>query len=53
MALSGVHPFCVEILRVTRLHTLWPVYPTRDEAVAALAGSATGGSEAGEREQPG
>lgn len=38
MALCGLHPFCAEVLRVTRLETLWEIYPTVDDAVAALAG---------------
>ncbi len=37
MALCGVEPFCLEVLEVTRLNTLWKMYPTRAEGVAALA----------------
>jgi anti-sigma B factor antagonist len=35
MVLCGLQPFCAEILRVTRLETLWSCYPTRNEAVQA------------------
>ena len=38
MVLCGLQPFCIEVLEITRLNTLWPAYPTRDEAVAALTG---------------
>ena len=38
LVLCGVQPFCAEVIRVTRLDTLWESYPTRGEAVAALAG---------------
>jgi anti-sigma B factor antagonist len=38
MALCGLQPFCAEVIRVTRLDTLWDTYATRGEAVAALAG---------------
>lgn len=34
MVLCGVQPFCAEILRATKLDTLWEVVPTREEAVA-------------------
>lgn len=37
MALCGVEPFCLEVLQVTRLSTLWKMYPTRAEGVAALS----------------
>lgn len=39
MVLCGVQPFCAEVLRVARLDTLWSSYSTRDEALAAVAGS--------------
>lgn len=35
--LCGVTTYCAEVLRVTRLDQLWPMYSTRDEAVEALA----------------
>ena len=38
MALCGLQPFCAEVLRTARLDTIWPVYPSRSEAVAALLG---------------
>jgi len=38
MALCGVQPFCSEVLRTTKLDTLWNSYPTRDDGVAALSG---------------
>ena len=37
MVLCGLHPYCSEVLQVTHLDTLWPTYPTQDEAIAALA----------------
>jgi len=37
-ALSGLTPYCAEIVEVTHLDRLWKIYPTRDEAVAALKG---------------
>lgn len=39
MALCGVQPFCAEVLHTTRLDTIWSIYPTRAEAVAALRGA--------------
>ena len=36
MVLCGIQPFCAEVLRVTRLDTLWECYAAREEAVAAL-----------------
>lgn len=36
MVLCGVQPFCYEILQITRLNSVWTIYPTRSEAVAAL-----------------
>ncbi len=36
MALCGVQPFCLEILEVTRLTTIWNIYPTREEALEAI-----------------
>lgn len=41
--LGGKMVFCrlsaeeLEVLRVTRLDTVWPIYPDRDAALAALA----------------
>jgi anti-sigma B factor antagonist len=36
MALCGLHPFCIDVFRVTRLETLWDVYATRNDAVRAI-----------------
>jgi anti-anti-sigma factor len=36
MALCAVHPFCREILRVSHLDTIWPIYNTRSEAVSSV-----------------
>jgi anti-anti-sigma factor len=36
MALCGVHDLCVEILEITHLSSLWPIYSTRDQAIDAL-----------------
>jgi anti-sigma B factor antagonist len=35
-AISGLTPYCAEILEVTHLDRLWRIYGTRDEAVNAL-----------------
>jgi anti-anti-sigma factor len=53
LALCGVQPFCAEVFQVTRLDSLWPIYPTRVEAVAALAGQPNKGDEGGEKQPPG
>ena len=36
MVLCGVQPFCAEVLRTTRLDEIWPLYPSREQAVAAV-----------------
>ncbi|GAC1463250.1 MAG: hypothetical protein NVSMB9_00500 [Isosphaeraceae bacterium] len=36
MALSGVSPHARELLRVTSLDMIWPMYQTRTEAIEAL-----------------
>lgn len=36
MVVCGVQPFCLEILQITRLTSIWNVYPTRREAVDAM-----------------
>ncbi len=36
MALCDVSEECKEILRFTKLHTLWPIYPSFDDAWKAL-----------------
>lgn len=37
-AISGVTPFCKDVLAVSRLDRLWDVFATKQEAVAALSG---------------
>lgn len=37
MALCGVGSFCADILKITRLNTLWTIYPSREEAIRAMA----------------
>jgi len=36
LALSGLTPFCTEVIRLSRLDRLWDLYPTKEDAVAAL-----------------
>jgi anti-sigma B factor antagonist len=36
MALCGLQPFCADVLRVTRLETLWQCYSTREDALRAM-----------------
>ncbi len=36
MALCGLQPFCLEVLRIVRLDTVLPMHPTRSEAIAAF-----------------
>jgi anti-anti-sigma factor len=36
-ALAGVNRYCREILEVTNLTSIWTIYSTREQAVAALA----------------
>jgi anti-sigma B factor antagonist len=43
MALCNVSPFGLEILRKAKLNMLWPVFPSREQAVAAVR---TGGQSA-------
>jgi anti-sigma B factor antagonist len=35
-ALCGLSPYCREVIEVTRLDQLWPIYPSVDEAVAGV-----------------
>lgn len=35
-AISGLTPYCAEILEVTHLNQLWQTYKTKDDAVRAL-----------------
>jgi anti-sigma B factor antagonist len=39
MALCNVSPLGEEILRKAKLHLLWPVFPSREQAVEALSGA--------------
>ncbi len=39
MVLCEVQPLCREIFQITRLDSIWRIYPTRSEALAALRGS--------------
>jgi anti-sigma B factor antagonist len=34
-AISGLQEYCLEVLEITHLDKLWPMYATRAEAVAA------------------
>jgi anti-sigma B factor antagonist len=36
-AISGLQPYCREVLEITHLDRLWPMYATRDEAIKAIA----------------
>jgi len=36
MVLCGLQPFCTDVLRVTRLETLWPTYATQEEALKSF-----------------
>lgn len=38
LALCGVQPFCREVLNITRLDSLWPIYANRGDAIAAIKG---------------
>ncbi|MEW4488824.1 STAS domain-containing protein [Thalassoglobus sp. JC818] len=35
-ALSGLRPYCLEVLQVTNLTSVWPIYPDVDTAVASF-----------------
>lgn len=37
--LSNLKPYCAEVLKIARLDTVWSIYPTRAEAVAAFGGT--------------
>lgn len=37
LTLCGLQPFCAEVMKISRLDRLWPIYATREEALAALA----------------
>lgn len=36
MALVGLGPYCREVLEITHLDKLWPMYDTRDAALAGM-----------------
>lgn len=38
-AISGLTPYCLDVLKITHLDTLWRIFPNRDEAVRALSGA--------------
>jgi anti-anti-sigma factor len=38
LALCGVQPFCLEVLKVTRLNQVWTVYPSLSAALDAMGG---------------
>jgi anti-sigma B factor antagonist len=39
MAICGLHPHCREVLEITHLDKMWPLYGTRAEALAAMQGA--------------
>lgn len=53
MVLCAVQDFCVEVLQITRLNSLWPRYPTREDAVNALKTASDEGDGSAANEQPG
>ncbi len=42
LAFCALRPECRESLQATRLDTIWPVFPSRQEALARLADSSSG-----------
>jgi len=32
-AICGLQPYCQEVLNITNLTSVWPTYPTREEAI--------------------
>lgn len=42
LALSGLSPYCADVVRVTRLDRVWPMYASRAEAVEQLAADSEG-----------
>lgn len=36
-AICGLTSYCLEVLKITHLDTLWRLYPNREEAVEALS----------------
>ncbi len=39
MAICGVNPFCMEVLELNNLPTIWTIVPTREEAIQAVKNS--------------
>jgi anti-sigma B factor antagonist len=37
MALCGLQPFCLEVIKVSRLDTIWPIYADRAEAMREMS----------------
>lgn len=37
MAFCGLRPECLEVLKVVHLDTLWPIFPSRGDAMASVA----------------
>lgn len=37
MAVCGLQPFCAQVLQATRLDTIWNMYDSQPEAIAAMA----------------
>ena len=38
LALCNVSENILQVLRITKLHTIWPIYGTREQALAAVGG---------------
>ncbi len=38
LALCNVSESVIQVLRVTKLHAIWPIYGNRDQALAAIGG---------------
>jgi anti-anti-sigma factor len=36
LVLCGLQPFCAEVLRISRLDSLWPICATREDALTRL-----------------
>lgn len=35
--LCGLYPYCREVLEITNLDSMWPIYPNRVDAIAAMS----------------
>lgn len=42
LALCGLHPFCAEVLRISRLDTLWPFFPDVATAIRTMEAGTQG-----------